>query len=236
MTGSSGEQQVGAIVAAAGHSRRMGDTDKIFTPVAGKPLLWHVLRVFQECVTIDMVVLVLSETNLEMGEALVQREPFSKVIAVCPGGERRQDSVAAGLSRLKACDWVMVHDGARPCVTPLLVEQGLEAARETGAAIAAVPAKDTIKILNAGGAIVHTPPRNNVWIAQTPQVFRFDIIERAYREVRQDVTDDSTLVESLGYQVKVFMGSYENLKVTTPEDIALAESILERRDAGGRRI
>ena len=99
-----------------------------------------------------------------------------------------------------------------------------------------MPAKDTIKILNAGGAIVHTPPRNNVWIAQTPQVFRFDIIERAYREVRQDVTDDSTLVESLGYQVKVFMGSYENLKVTTPEDIALAESILERRDAGGRRI
>jgi 2-C-methyl-D-erythritol 4-phosphate cytidylyltransferase len=224
-------------VAAAGHSRRMGAIDKIFTTLAGKPLLWHVLSVFQECHAVDMVALVLAEANIEPGKRLVEQGHFRKVTAVCPGGDRRQDSVAAGLSHLKGCTWVIVHDGARPCITSSLIEQGLEAAaRHTGAAVAAVPAKETVKIVDASGTIVHTPPRNDVWIAQTPQVFRFDIIEQAYSQNRQDVTDDATLVEALGHQVRVFMGAYENLKVTTPEDIALAESILKARDAGRHRV
>ncbi len=232
----SSREHAGAIVAAGGRSERMGAIDKMFAEVAGRPLLWHVLKVFQESVVIDTVVLVLSEMNLDRGTRLAEEARFTKVTAVCRGGERRQDSVAEGLKKLSGCTWVVIHDGARPCVSPLLIEQGLDAARETGAAVAAVPAKETVKIVDASGAVVNTPPRRDVWIAQTPQVFRFDIIDRAYREARREVTDDATLVESLGYKVKVYMGAYENLKVTSPEDIALADSILRRRDAGRRGV
>jgi len=214
----------------------MGVIDKIFAELSGNPLLWYVLKVFEESVAIDRVILVLSETNLDRGSRLVEEGRFSKVAAVCAGGDRRQDSVSKGLTRLTDCGWVVVHDGARPCVTPLLIEKGLEAARETGAAVAAVPVKDTVKMVDRSGTVVSTPPRQDVWIAQTPQVFRFDIIERAYREAREEVTDDAMLVESLGYKVMVYMGSYENLKVTTPEDMAMAESIMQRRNAGRRGV
>jgi len=214
----------------------MKGVDKVFAAVLGRPLLWHVLKVFEESICIDKVVVVLSETNMERGVRLVQDSGFAKVVAVCRGGDRRQDSVREGLTKLGGCDWVIVHDGARPCVTPLLIEQGLEAARETGAAVAAVPANETVKIVDAKGIVVTTPSRRDVWVAQTPQVFRFDIIERAYKESSEEVTDDAMLVEALGYPVKVYMGSYDNLKVTMPEDVTLAENILGRGDAGRHRL
>src|SRR5512136_115920 len=153
----------------------MDGVDKIFAAVAGKPVLWHVLQVFQECDAVDQVVVVLSQAGLEHGTSLVKEGEFSKVTAVCAGGQRRQDSVAEGLKRLEHCDWVVIHDGARPCVTVDLVEQGLREARQTGAAIAAVPLKETVKVVDAEGAIESTPPRHSLWAAQTPQVFRFDL-------------------------------------------------------------
>jgi 2-C-methyl-D-erythritol 4-phosphate cytidylyltransferase len=113
-----------------------------------------------------------------------------------------------------------------------LIEQGLKAAQKTGAAIAAVPVKETIKIVRADRAIRRTPHRDNLWVAQTPQVFRYDIIAEAYRQMDYTVTDDAALVESLGYKVKVYMGSYDNIKVTTPEDLALAKIILQGRETG----
>jgi 2-C-methyl-D-erythritol 4-phosphate cytidylyltransferase len=212
----------------------MGGIDKIFATIAGKPLLWHVLQVFQGCGAVDQVVVVLNEPSVGQGVKLVEGEAFSKVVAVCAGGQRRQDSVAEGLKRLERCDWILIHDGARPCLTVGLIERGLEEARQTGAAIAAVPLKETVKVVDMGDVIQSTPRRESLWAAQTPQVFRFDLIAEAHRRVTEEVTDDASMVEALGHKVRVYMGAYDNMKVTTPEDLALAETILRTRDEGRR--
>ena len=214
----------------------MGEVDKIFAAVAGKPVLWHVLQIFQGCGVVDQAVVVLNEASIERGLRLVEEGRFSKVVAVCAGGERRQDSVAEGLKRLDGCSWVVIHDGARPCLTVELVERGLEEARQTGAAIAAVPLKETVKVVDSEGVIASTPRRENLWAAQTPQIFRFDLIAEAHRRVNGEVTDDASLVEALGHKVKVYMGYYDNIKVTTPEDLALAETILRMRNESRRRL
>ena len=229
-------QRVGAVIAAGGSSRRMDGIDKIFTAVAGKPVLWHVLHVFQRCDAVDQVMVVLGEASVERGLRLVEESRFSKVLGVCAGGQRRQDSVAEGLKRLERCDWVVIHDGARPCLTVELVERGLKEAQRTGAAVAAVPLKETVKVVDTEGGIESTPRRESLWAAQTPQVFRFDLIAGAYGNVGQEVTDDASLVEALGHKVRVYMGLYDNIKVTTPEDLALAETILRMRDEDRRRL
>jgi len=230
------EEKVGVIIAAAGVSRRMCGVDKIFLPLAGKPLLTHTIDVFQRCPVVDQIVLVLNEENLEQGRSMLKEGGFSKVMEVCRGGERRQDSVGEGLKRLHDCQWVVIHDGARPCLSLDLIELGLREAQVSGAAIAAVPAKDTIKIVGVEGNIEDTPARDTIWAAQTPQIFRFDIIKEAYHRDNGEVTDDAALVEALGCKVRVFMGSYDNIKVTTAEDLALAEIILRERDAGRQRL
>ncbi|MFC1914791.1 2-C-methyl-D-erythritol 4-phosphate cytidylyltransferase, partial [Chloroflexota bacterium] len=156
------------------------------------------------------------------------KQGWSRVSGVCPGGRRRQDSVVAGLRRLSSCDWVVIHDGARPLLTGALIEQGLEAARETGAAVPAVPVSDTIKIAGEDRLIRETPPRHTLWSVQTPQVFRFDIITEAYRQANGEVTDDASLVEQLGYKVKLYPGASSNIKVTTPDDLALAQVLWQK--------
>lgn len=214
----------------------MDGVNKIFAAVAGKPVLWQVLQIFQGCGVVDQAVVVLNEASVERGLRLVEEGKFSKVVAVCAGGQRRQDSVAEGLKRLDGCSWVVIHDGARPCLTVDLVEQGLREARLTGAAIAAVPLKETVKVVDSEGVIASTPRRESLWAAQTPQIFRFDLITEAHRMVDGEVTDDASLVEALGHKVKVYMGSYDNIKVTTPEDLALAETILRMRNESRRRL
>jgi 2-C-methyl-D-erythritol 4-phosphate cytidylyltransferase len=214
----------------------MDGVNKIFAAVAGKPVLWQVLQIFQGCSVVDQAVVVLNEASVERGLRLVEEGKFSKVVAVCAGGQRRQDSVAEGLKRLDGCSWVVIHDGARPCLTVDLVERGLEEARQTGAAIAAVPLKETVKVVDSEGVITSTPRREILWAAQTPQIFRFDLITEAHRMVNGEVTDDASLVEALGHKVKVYMGSYDNIKVTTPEDLALAETILRMRNESRRRL
>ncbi len=221
-------KKVGTVIAAGGSSQRMGGVDKMFAPLGEKPLLARVVDTFQRCNSIDQIVIVLSEQNLKQGEKLVAEQGWSKVTEVCPGGERRQDSVAAGLNRLSQCSWVVIHDGARPLVTEDLIERGLEAAIETGAAIAAVPVTDTIKVAGDDQIVQGTPPRRNLWAVQTPQVFRFDIISEAYHQLKYEVTDDARAVEQLGYKVKLYMGSYDNIKITTPEDLALAEILWQK--------
>jgi 2-C-methyl-D-erythritol 4-phosphate cytidylyltransferase len=214
----------------------MDGVNKIFSAVAGKPVLWQVLQIFQGCSVVDQAVVVLNEASVERGLRLVEEGRFSKVVAVCAGGQRRRDSVAEGLKRLDGCSWVVIHDGARPCLTVDLVEQGLREARLTGAAIAAVPLKETVKVVDSEGVITSTPRREILWAAQTPQIFRFDLITEAHRMVNGEVTDDASLVEALGHKVKVYMGSYDNIKVTTPEDLALAETILRMRNESRRRL
>ncbi|UCD54312.1 MAG: 2-C-methyl-D-erythritol 4-phosphate cytidylyltransferase [Dehalococcoidia bacterium] len=224
----SAKTKAGAVIVAAGESQRMGGVDKVQALLGGKPVLARAVEPFQICRDIDQIVVVVSERNLERGKQMAAGEGWSKVSDVCPGGRRRQDSVAAGLKKLSDFDWVVVHDGARPLVTVELIEQGLAEAIKTGAAAAAVPVTDTIKVAE-GDRIVHqTPPRQNLWAVQTPQVFRYSIIAEAYSQAKGDVTDDASLVEQLGYKVKLYMGSYDNIKITTPDDLALAEALWEK--------
>lgn len=221
--------KAGVIIVGAGSSQRMGGVDKIFALIDGKPLLAHAIEAFEVCAEVSQIVLVLNEDNLNEGMKLTQEKGYLKVTGAYHGGLRRQDSVAEGLKRLEGCEWIIVHDGARPCVTPTLIEHGLREAAETGVAIAAVPAKDTIKTIGADMMVQETLPREALWMVQTPQFFWADIIKDAYRRMNDNVTDDATLVEALGYRVKVFWGSYDNIKVTTPEDLTLAEIILRSR-------
>ena len=217
------QQRVGVVIAAAGSSQRMGGVDKVFALLSGRPVLARVIDVFQGCSPVDQIVVVLSEQNLERGKQLIAEQGWSKVSDVCVGGRRRQDSVAAGLKRLSNCHWVVIHDGSRPLVTVDLINRGLEAAGETGAAVAAVPVTDTIKVAGDDRIVRQTPPRQNLWAVQTPQVFNIEIITEAYSRWFGDVTDSASLVEQLGCGVKIYMGSYDNIKITTPDDLALAE-------------
>jgi 2-C-methyl-D-erythritol 4-phosphate cytidylyltransferase len=212
---------------AAGRGLRMGGADKLLAPLAGRPFLAHTLAAFQACAAVGRVVLVIAPERLDDGRRLVREGGFDKVTAVCAGGERRQDSVRAGLEALGPCEWVVVHDGARPLVTARLIEEGLAAARETGAAICAVPVSDTIKEVAASGEVERTVRREGLWLVQTPQVFRYDLLLEAHRQARIEATDDAALVEAMGGRVRVYMGSPRNIKVTTPEDLALAEALVK---------
>ena len=222
---SASQPSLGAIVAAAGSSTRMGDTDKLFADAAGRPLLAHTLTPIQECPLVHRIVLVVSPANLQRGRDLVAQHDLDKVSAVCRGGPRRQDSVRLGLEALGPCDWVLVHDGARLLIEPVISE-GLAAARETGAAVPAVPIADTVKMGDLAGTVTSTVDRSRLWAAQTPQVFRYDLILRAHREVTADVTDDAAMLEALGLPVKLYPGSSLNIKVTTPQDLNIAEALL----------
>jgi 2-C-methyl-D-erythritol 4-phosphate cytidylyltransferase len=220
-------QKTVAIIVAAGLGERMGGIDKIFTTLVNKPLLVWVVDTFLRCKLIDQIVIVLNKENLRKGERLVKERRWKKVSNVCEGGDERQQSVAEGLKLLKECNWVVIHDGARPMITETMIKDGLKAAEASGAAVAAVPVTDTIKLADEEGFVLGTPPRKNLWAVQTPQVFRFDIINEAHEKGKNMVTDDATLVEKLGRKTKLYMGSYDNIKITTPNDLALAEILLK---------
>jgi 2-C-methyl-D-erythritol 4-phosphate cytidylyltransferase len=222
------QQKTGAVIVAAGSSRRMGGVDKMFALLGGEPVLVRVVDVFQECEAVDQVVVVMNESSFKQGQELISERRWPKVTDVCAGGARRQDSVLAGLNRLGGCDWAVIHDGARPLVTAVLIERGLEAAKETGAAIAAVPVTDTIKVAGDDRIVNQTLSRQNLWAVQTPQVFSLDIITGAYKRAIGNVTDDASLVEQAGCKVKLYMGSYDNIKITTPDDLVSAEVLWQK--------
>ena len=238
--GAADAARAGVVIVAAGSGRRMaGDdglpVDKVFLPLLGRPLLTHTVSAFESCHSVSEIVLVLGEHNIEKGRDLADRESWSKLTHICLGGERRQDSVKAGLDRLTGCEWVMIHDGARPCVTAEIAEAGLARARETGAAVPVIPLSDTVKRLDTHGSIVETPPRSELWAVQTPQVFRADLLRHAYTLSLDGATDDASLVERMGHAVGTFSGSPENIKVTTQVDMLLAEAILSGRAAVSTR-
>ncbi|MCX8126155.1 MAG: 2-C-methyl-D-erythritol 4-phosphate cytidylyltransferase [Dehalococcoidia bacterium] len=218
-----------AIVVAAGQSQRMEGTDKILASLGGRPVITWSLDALETCPSIGQIVLVLNSNNLPAGQELMASKRWPKLSGVCLGGIRRQDSVKAGLALVKDFSWVVVHDGARPFISSRLIEGVLEAAHDTGAAIAAIPARDTIKLARKKDATVsRTIPRERVWLAQTPQVFSYNIIRRAYEIETGDVTDDASLVERLGIKVKLYYGSHWNIKITTPEDLELARVIMAK--------
>ena len=219
-----------AVVVAAGASRRMGGQNKLLAPLGGRPVLWHSLAALAAAGLARLVLVVSAEWRDEIAEGLGRAYPAIEAIVI--GGARRQDSVRAGLAVAGDAEWVLVHDGARPLVTPEVIGQGLVTAAKQGTAVAAVPVKDTIKVADTGGRVVRTLPRADLWAVQTPQIFPAALLCRAHQEIQADVTDDAAMVEALGESVHLYPGSYENLKVTTPEDLVLAEAILRRREAG----
>ncbi len=229
LPGDEGRHRVGAIIVAAGEGRRMGGIDKVFAPLQGMPLISHTIELFERSPLVQEVVLVLAQDKVEEGLALARDQGWQKLTAVCPGGQRRQDSVRCGLERLSPCTWVVIHDGARPCLDSELLQRGLEAVQDTGAAVAAVPATETVKVVSSERLVESTLDRNSLWIVQTPQLFDYKLLRQTHATCHQDVTDDAAMVESLGHRVKVFMGFYHNVKVTTPQDLALAEVLLEAK-------
>jgi 2-C-methyl-D-erythritol 4-phosphate cytidylyltransferase len=222
--------KVTAIIVAAGEGQRMGGVEKVFAPINGRPALARVLDTFQKCKKIDRIVVVMSAKNIGACRKMVEAEGWTKVKDIVPGGKRRQDSVSEGLNQVKDADWVVIHDGARPLVTIDLIERGLVAAQETGAAAAAVPVTDTIKEVQDGEIVSRTLRRQNLRAIQTPQVFRNDVIKNAYKSAAGDVTDDAALAEKAGYRVKLYMGAYANIKITTPDDLAVAEALLQEHE------
>jgi 2-C-methyl-D-erythritol 4-phosphate cytidylyltransferase len=220
------------IIAAAGSSRRMEGRDKLWTPLAGRFTLARTIDVFEASPVIDNIVLVLNPERIDDANSLCQQEGWSKITGVVEGGIRRQDSVRSGLDSLAKLaptpQWVMIHDGARPLVTTDILQAGLIAAQKCDAAIAAVPVKDTIKQVELGW-ISNTPNRSQLWAIQTPQVFSFPLIHHAYQTVprEQEFTDDAALLEHLGKRVAVFEGSYRNIKITTQEDLLIAEALIK---------
>ena len=228
-------ERVAAIIVAAGSSRRMDGRDKLWTPLAHRITLARTIDVFEASPLIDTIVLVLNPERIPDANILCQQEGWTKIASIVVGGLRRQDSVRIGLDTLAQidplCSWVMIHDGARPLVTSDVLEAGLEAVREYSAAIAGVPVKDTIKQVQQG--LVHTTlDRSQLWSVQTPQVFSFPLILSAHHtpEAQEDVTDDAVLLERLGHRVGIFPGSYTNIKITTKEDLVIAEALLRQQE------
>ena len=215
-----------AIVLGAGNSSRMGEQDKIFISILGKPVLYYSLTVFEESPLIDSIVLVMSQKNIHLAKELVKEYQFKKIEVVCLGGDSRFQSVKNGLNCVDKAQWVFVHDAARPCITQELLDKLVDNAQKNGSAIPGRPVFDTLKSVNNLFKITSTVDRNLLWAAQTPQVFRFNVISDAYRKTQTEGTDDSAIVEQF-YPVNIVSGSSLNLKVTVADDIPIIESILK---------
>lgn len=220
-----------AIVVAAGSGRRMARAvNKVFLPLGGRPVLLHSVAALAACAEVDYLVVVVAAGEEAQAAALLETLRLDKPWRVVAGGSERQYSVAAALAAAPAeADIVAVHDGARPLVAPEDIAAAVAAAREHKAAVVAVPVKDTIKVVDAAGFVTGTPDRSGLWAMQTPQAFAAGLIRQAHAAAVRDgvvATDDAALVERLGIRVKIVPGSYRNLKITTPEDLTMAEALL----------
>jgi len=227
--------KVTALIPAAGMGKRMGKAvAKQFLLLGDKPVLAHTLLVFQRAPEIDEIIPILSQEDMEgCLRDVIEKYHITKVKTLVVGGKERQDSVANGLKKMeKDASIVLVHDGVRPFVTPEMIKESVDHARKGECVAVGVPIKDTIKEVDDKKIVCRTLERNRLWAIQTPQVFPLKVIKHAYEEsYRHKVycTDDATLVELAGGKVHVIMGSYDNIKITTPEDLTLAEEILKRR-------
>jgi 2-C-methyl-D-erythritol 4-phosphate cytidylyltransferase / 2-C-methyl-D-erythritol 2,4-cyclodiphosphate synthase len=225
-----------AIIPAGGAGKRLkSHIAKQYLLLNSLPVLVHTLMVFQDSKEIDEIILALPPEDLVyIRQELVEKYGLTKVMKAVAGGNERQDSVKNCLEAIQGkCGIVLIHDAVRPFVTEGLISRVIEAAKETGAAIAAVKTKDTIKEVNEDNIIWTTVPRNNLWLAQTPQAFEFKLLKEAYKAAYDDNyygTDDASLVERMGKEVKMVEGSYENIKITTNEDMQIADAIMKKRN------
>ncbi|MGG3455810.1 2-C-methyl-D-erythritol 4-phosphate cytidylyltransferase [Paenibacillus rhizolycopersici] len=222
----------GVIVVAAGRGTRMGTVEsKQYLMLDGKPIFIHTLEVFHRHPLISQIVLVTGEQDVDRCRSWIAEYGMAEQIQVIPGGAERQHSVRQGLLSLST-PWVLVHDGVRPFVTREQITACCEAARTYGAAVLAVPVKDTIKLADEQGWVAATLDRRSLWAIQTPQAFRRADLLAAHERAAEDEfvgTDDAMLVERLSISVKLVEGAYDNIKITTPEDLGYAEFIRGKR-------
>ncbi len=228
-----------AIVLAAGSGKRMNTAQKKqYLMLNGYPVLYYALKAFEES-QIERVILVTGEEEIAYCRSeIVEKYGFQKVTDIVSGGKERYHSVYKGLMAALGADFVLIHDGARPFVSQDIITRTLEGAREWGACIAGMPAKDTIKISDEDGFVKETPDRSKVWMVQTPQAFSYGLISQAYRDLIEmennghtvTVTDDGMVLELFGgCKIKLAEGSYDNIKITTPSDLSVAESMIQKR-------
>lgn len=219
-----------------GKSPRIGTTPdrgkKQFYLLEGKPILAHTLSKFENCPLIRSILLIVGEEDLDYSlKEVVEKFEFKKVSQIVPGGKRRQESVKNGIDALpKDAEIVAIHDGVRPFVTRAMIEDSIQSAARHGAVVLAMPVKETIKMSKPDGTILKTLDRESLWQIQTPQTFQINIIKEAYHRATKDSffgTDDASLVERLGVTVHILPGSYTNIKITTPEDMLLANLFLK---------
>lgn len=218
----------GAVIVAAGSASRMGGIDKVMAELQGEPVIVHTVRQFQECDAIHEIVVV---TRPDLIVPIMDLcHDFPKLKAVVAGGSSREESVHLGLNALsKKVKLAAIQDGARPLVTWQLIDRVVRAANTFGAAVPAIPVKDTIKVAQ-GGFVKETPNRSTLWAVQTPQVFDFDLLRGALKQAMEqkwEITDDCSAVERLGMKVRVVPGDERNIKITTPVDLRIAQLLLE---------
>lgn len=221
-----------ALIVAGGSGQRMKTAQrKQYLDIGGKSVIAHTILAFEECRKIDGIVLVLPPEDISMVSQLVLPElKLDKPVQLVPGGQLRQDSVYNGLQHIAPpCEMVVIHDGVRPFVSPDQITTCIAGARESGACILGIPAFDTLKRVTVDGNIEATLNRRSIWLAQTPQVFRIDLIKEAHQRARKDNilgTDDAALVERMGIKVKILPGTRRNIKITTQEDLEFSKAII----------
>ena len=227
-----------AIIPAGGSGRRLkAGIAKQYLLLDGLPVLVHSLKAFEQALVINEIIVVVPESDIKyVREELIKKNDLKKVTNVIAGGAQRQDSVRNGLAAIDdKCDIVLVHDGVRPFVTEKMINEVVLAAKKDQAASIGVKAKDTIKETQDNGLVVKTVQRQNIWLTQTPQAFPFAVLKKAYEAAQSDNyygTDDASLVERIGIKVKMIAGSYDNIKITTPEDLIIAEALLRSKSGG----
>ncbi|WP_213951779.1 2-C-methyl-D-erythritol 4-phosphate cytidylyltransferase [Tepidanaerobacter syntrophicus] len=232
--------QVCAVIAAGGQGKRMNsNVSKQFLTIKGHPILYYTLNKFEKMKILNEIILVVPPADVKYTkEQIIKKYGFKKT-RIVEGGKERQDSVYNGLKALpKDADIVVIHDGVRPFIPVKIIENSIEAAAEYDAVGVAVPVKDTIKVVDDKSIVKTTPDRKALWAIQTPQTFKYDVIMKAYEKAMEDGfygTDDTVLVERMGLPVKIIEGSYENIKITTPEDIIFAEAFVSMGLADPRR-
>lgn len=223
-----------AIVLAAGQGKRMNSSvPKQYLLLGGRPVLFYALETFQKSEVIDEIILVVGQGQVEYCTSeFVEKYGFTKITKVIEGGKERYLSVYCGIKEAEGADNIFVHDGARPFVTSDIINHSYEMVQEYKACAVGVPVKDTIKIIDDNGFISHTPNRDYVWAIQTPQIFKYDLLYKAYHKLMNSeetgITDDAMVVERmLGRKVKLVLGDYKNIKITTPEDLIVGERYLQ---------
>lgn len=224
-----------AIVLAAGQGKRMNsDVQKQYLQIQHHPVLYYSLKTMQECPWMTDIILVTGENEIPFcQEMIVDKYCFNKVSAIISGGKERYHSVMNGLLACKNTDYVFIHDGARPFVSQDILDRGLKSVLQNNACAAGMPSKDTVKIVNQNKQVQATPVRRYVWNVQTPQVFLYSLVLEAYEKALKsecnEITDDAMVVEQYGnHMVTLYEGAYENIKITTPEDLYIAEAFMKK--------